>query len=131
VPGCLHYLFVPKFSKLLENILGRLLMFGSYNKFYNKVHIDAAIVSSLDFITSIISSIHRLKISDISLVADKGNGLAFVVYPEALAQIDYSCSGPFSSLACCFFLGLDSEFAFLETILTAVYDGFPKLRSIR
>jgi len=28
-----------------------------------------------------------------------------------------------------FFLGLDSEFALLETVLTAVYDGFPRLRN--
>ena len=31
-------------------------MFGSYNKFHNKIHIDAAIVSSLDFVTSLIAS---------------------------------------------------------------------------
>ena len=28
-----------------------------------------------------------------------------------------------------FFLGLDSEFALLETALTALYDAFPKLRN--
>ena len=32
------------------------MMFGSYNKFHNKIHIDAAIVSSLDFVTSLIAS---------------------------------------------------------------------------
>ena len=31
-------------------------MFGSYNKFHNKINIDAAVVSSLDFITSLIAS---------------------------------------------------------------------------
>ncbi len=35
---------------------GGLMMFGSYNKFHNKIHIDAAIVSSLDFVTSLIAS---------------------------------------------------------------------------
>jgi hypothetical protein len=28
-----------------------------------------------------------------------------------------------------FFLGLDSEFALLETVLTAVYDSVPRLRN--
>ena len=32
------------------------MMFGSYNKFHNKINIDAAVVSSLDFITSLIAS---------------------------------------------------------------------------
>lgn len=31
-------------------------MFGSYNKFHNKINIDAAVVSSLDFLTSLIAS---------------------------------------------------------------------------
>jgi len=32
------------------------MMFGSYNKFHNKIHIDAAVVSTLDFFTSLIAS---------------------------------------------------------------------------
>ena len=32
------------------------MMFGSYNKFHNRIDIDAAIVSSLDFFTSLIAS---------------------------------------------------------------------------
>ncbi|CAB4058859.1 unnamed protein product [Lepeophtheirus salmonis] len=117
---------------------GGLLMFGSYNKFYNKVNIDAAIVSTLDFLTSIISSVvvfsvlgnlkFRLKMDDIKDVAEKGNGLAFVVYPEALSQIGYSWLWAILFFFMLFLLGLDSEFAFLETILTAIYDGYPKLR---
>ena len=35
---------------------GGLMMFGSYNKFHNKINVDAAVVSSLDFLTSIIAS---------------------------------------------------------------------------
>ena len=36
---------------------GGLFMFGSYNKFKHKVHITATVISSLDFLTSIISSV--------------------------------------------------------------------------
>ncbi|XP_040580671.1 sodium- and chloride-dependent glycine transporter 1 [Lepeophtheirus salmonis] len=150
----LKYLFIPRFEELAKITVwkeaaeqmffslgiswGGLLMFGSYNKFYNKVNIDAAIVSTLDFLTSIISSVvvfsvlgnlkFRLKMDDIKDVAEKGNGLAFVVYPEALSQIGYSWLWAILFFFMLFLLGLDSEFAFLETILTAIYDGYPKLR---
>merc|ERR1719192_219098 len=36
---------------------GGLFMFGSYNKFKHRVHITATVISSLDFITSIIASV--------------------------------------------------------------------------
>ena len=69
----LYYLFVPRWEKLLDFVVwrkaaeqmffslgiswGGLLMFGSYNKFTNRVHIDASVVSSLDFLTSLIASV--------------------------------------------------------------------------
>ena len=36
---------------------GGLFMFGSYNKFKHRVHITATVISSLDFVTSIIASV--------------------------------------------------------------------------
>ena len=35
---------------------GGLMMFGSYNRFHNKIHIDATIISLVDFLTSLIAS---------------------------------------------------------------------------
>merc|ERR1719318_2071890 len=121
-------------------------MFGSYNKyirqrnvnkFHNKIHIDAAIVSSLDFITSIISSCVVFSVLgylsqqtgiDIKDVAKGGQGLAFVAYPEALASLPLPWLWSILFFLMLFFLGLDSEFALLETSLTALYDGVPALR---
>ena len=37
-------------------------MFGSYNQFRNRVHIDAFIVSSLDFVTSLIAGVATFSI---------------------------------------------------------------------
>lgn len=37
-------------------------MFGSYNDFHNRVHIDAFVVSSLDFMTSIIAGVATFSI---------------------------------------------------------------------
>jgi len=150
----LEYLFVPTWSKLLEfNVWraaagqmffslgiswGGLMMFGSYNKFHNKINIDASVVSSLDFLTSIIASIVVFSILGflstklgvpIESVAEKGQGLAFIVYPTALAYLPAAWVWAVLFFFMLFFLGLDSEFALLETALTAIYDGFPKLRS--
>jgi len=150
----LYYLFVPDWPKLLDPVVwrkaaeqmffslgvswGGLIMFGSYNKFHNKIHIDAAIVSSLDFFTSIISSCVVFSVLgflsaktgiDIKDVAKGGQGLAFVAYPEALASLPLPWLWSILFFLMLFFLGLDSEFALLETSLTALYDGFPTLRS--
>ncbi|XP_076069628.1 sodium-dependent proline transporter-like isoform X2 [Oratosquilla oratoria] len=153
----LTYLFIPKWEEILNVHVwrqaatqmfyslsvswGGLIMFGSYNKFRNKVHIDAFLVSSLDFITSLIASVaifsvlgamaHDLGV-EIKDVAKDGPGLAFVAYPEAISR-----TLPVPQLwAVLFFfmlftLGLDSEFAFLETFTTALYDTFPKTRSYK
>jgi len=150
----LEYLFVPKWEKLLEFQVwrnaaeqmffslgiswGGLMMFGSYNKFHNKINIDAAVVSSLDFITSIIASCVVFSILgflatkldvDIENVAEKGQGLAFIVYPTALAYLPGAWIWAVLFFFMLFFLGLDSEFALLETALTAIYDAYPKLRN--
>merc|ERR1712038_1514573 len=150
----LEFLFVPKWEELgkfqvwrnaaeqmffsLGISWGGLMMFGSYNKFHNKINIDAAVVSSLDFLTSLIASVvifsvlgHQAKNLgvDIEDVAEKGQGLAFVAYPAALSQLPVSWLWSILFFAMLFFLGLDSEFALLETALTALYDGFPKLRN--
>ncbi|KAG7167240.1 Sodium- and chloride-dependent glycine transporter 2-like 3 [Homarus americanus] len=151
----LKFLFIPRWEEILNVTVwrkaaeqmffslsvswGGLIMFGSYNKFRNKVHIDAFIVSSLDFITSLIASIaifsvlgamsHDLGI-DIRELATSGPGLAFIAYPEAISRtlpIPQLWSVLFFFML--FTLGLDSEFALLETVLTALYDSFPRLRS--
>ncbi len=55
-------------------------------------------------------------------------GLAFIVYPEALARLPLPWLWAVLFFFMLFFLGLDSEFALLETALTALYDGVPRLR---
>ena len=65
----------------------------------------------------------------IETVAEKGQGLAFVVYPTALAYLPGAWIWAVLFFIMLFFLGLDSEFALLETALTAIYDGYPKLRN--
>ena len=72
----------------------------------------------------------RLGVS-VEHVAEGGQGLAFVAYPEALSQLPLSWLWAVLFFFMLFLLGLDSEFALLETALTAAYDGFPKLRKYK
>jgi len=148
------YLFVPDWSKLADISVwraaagqvffslgiswGGIIMFGSYNDFSSKVHIDAHIVSVVDFITSLIASIvifstlghsaHNLGVP-IQTVAKGGQGLAFVAYPEALAMLPGSNFWCVIFFLMLFLLGLDSEFALFETALVSIYDAFPRLRN--
>ena len=64
-------------------------------------------------------------------VAEGGQGLAFVAYPEALSQLPLSWLWSVLFFFMLFLLGLDSEFALLETALTAMYDGFPRIRKYK
>ena len=140
---------------------GGLIMFGSYNKFRHRVHYPALIISSLDFLTSIIGTYYwhthfncnfssnnchdfaasvvifsvlgHLKVKggyeDIQDVVKQKQGLAFVAYPEALNLMYLPQLWSVIFFFMLFLLGLDSQFALLETVLTGVYDMFPKTRS--
>ncbi|CAG0892168.1 unnamed protein product [Darwinula stevensoni] len=149
-------LFIPKWEELLsiqvwrkaaEQMFfslsvswGGLIMFGSYNEFQNRVHIDAMIVSSLDFLTSIIAGVvvfsvlghlaHVLQV-DVFDVAQDGQGLAFVAYPEAIALLPIPQLWAVLFFFMLYTLGLDSEFAMLENLLTAISDEFPSTRKHR
>jgi len=159
LPGAeqgLYFLFVPKWEKLASFTVwrraasqvffslgiswGGIIMFGSYNKFNAQVHVDAHIVSVIDFLTSILASVvifstlghsaHKLGV-DVESVAKGGQGLAFVAYPEALSHLPVPQVWSAIFFLMLFLLGLDSEFALFETVLCAIFDTFPRLRSVK
>jgi len=156
LPGAgdgLYFLFVPDWQKLSSFTVwrraagqvffslgiswGGIIMFGSYNKTTARVHIDAHIVSLVDFLTSLLASIvifstlghsaHQLGVP-VETVAKGGQGLAFVAYPEALSHLPAPHFWSVIFFLMLFLLGLDSEFALFETVLVAIYDTFPSLR---
>lgn len=119
--------------------MGALIMYSSYNDFRNNIFRDAMVVSIMDTLTSIISGMvifsvlgamaHDLgegtKIED---VVASGPGLAFVAYPEALSRLPIPQLWAVLFFLMLFILGLDSEFALLENVLTSISDEFPILR---
>ena len=57
------------------------------------------------------------------VVAD-GPGLVFVVFPHALAQMPYPHLWSVVFFCLVLFLGVDSQFATVEVILTSIKDGW-------
>ncbi|XP_061678797.1 sodium- and chloride-dependent GABA transporter 2 isoform X1 [Syngnathoides biaculeatus] len=114
--------------------LGCLTALGSYNKYNNNCYRDCLSLCFLNSGTSFVAGFAIFSILGfmsyeqnvpISEVAESGPGLAFIAYPRAVSMM------PFSPLwACCFFimivfLGLDSQFVCVESLVTAMVDMFP------
>ncbi|XP_018602399.1 sodium- and chloride-dependent GABA transporter 2-like isoform X2 [Scleropages formosus] len=114
--------------------LGCLTALGSYNKYNNNCYKDCMYLCLLNSGTSFVAGFSIFSVLgfmareqgvDISEVAESGPGLAFIVYPRAVAMM------PLPQLwAICFFimiilLGLDTEFVGLEALMTAISDMYP------
>lgn len=95
---------------------------------------DAMVVSVINCSTSVFAGLVIFSVlgfmadvlgKDVQDVATSGPGLAFVVYPEGIAQMPIS---PFWAI--CFFfmlltLGLDTQFAMFEAVVTGLTDEYP------
>ena len=60
-----------------------------------------------------------------------GQGLAFISYPDALSQLPVPQLFTIMFFFMLFLLGIDSEFALLETVLTCVYDSVRSMFNFR
>ncbi|XP_022531466.1 solute carrier family 6 member 11a [Astyanax mexicanus] len=155
LPGAadgIHYYMYPNVSRLADPqvwmdagtqifysyaiCLGYLSSLGSYNSYNNNCYRDSFYLCLLNSGTSFVSGFaifsvlgHMAKEQgvDISLVAESGPGLVFIVYPQAVTLLPWS-----QFWAVCFFtmiilLGLDSQFVGVESIMTSVTDVFPSV----
>lgn len=155
IDGVLYFV-VPKWEKLIDVDVwaaaagqmffslsvsfGGIIMFGSYNKFKNNVYGDALFISMMDLVTSVIAGFvifttfggmaKKIGVS-VEDVAQSGYGLAFIAYPEALSNLPPSQLWSILFFFMLFTLGLDSEFALLETTMTCIQDEYPKLRKYK
>ncbi|XP_067903933.1 sodium- and chloride-dependent neutral and basic amino acid transporter B(0+)-like isoform X3 [Heterodontus francisci] len=119
---------------------GSLITLSSYNKFHNNCYTDTIIVCVVNCATSVFAGFaifsilgHMAHVQDkpVSEVAQSGFSLAFIAYPEALAQLPWA---PLWSILFFFMLvslGLDTQFVASEEIITTLLDQFPNSRQSR
>ncbi|KAM9388120.1 LOW QUALITY PROTEIN: sodium- and chloride-dependent betaine transporter-like [Phaethornis superciliosus] len=113
---------------------GCLTALGSYNKYSNNCYRDCIMLCFLNSATSFTAGFAIFSVLGfmgqeqgipIAEVAESGPGLAFIAYPTAVTMM------PVSQLWSCLFflmlifLGLDSQFVCVESMVTAVIDLFP------
>ena len=73
----------------------------------------------------------QLGVERIEDVVKSGQGLAFIAYPEAVSLLAVPPLWSFLFFFMLFLLGLDSEFALLETVLSGIYDLIPRTRKYK
>uniref|UniRef100_A0A8C6YG50 Transporter n=1 Tax=Naja naja TaxID=35670 RepID=A0A8C6YG50_NAJNA len=113
---------------------GGLVALSSYNKFHNNCYTDAIFVCLTNCLTSVFAGFAIFSIlghmafranKKVSEVVDSGFDLAFVAYPEALSQLPVAPLWSFLFFFMLLLLGLDSQFATIETITTTIQDIYP------
>lgn len=114
--------------------LGTMVALGSYNKYKHNFVRDAVLFACANSGTSIYAGFVIFSVigfmagnqnKDISEVAASGPGLAFVVYPEGLAQMPAAPVWSVMFFFMLILLGIDSEFVGVEGFVTAMVDLFP------
>uniref|UniRef100_H2ZGW8 Transporter n=1 Tax=Ciona savignyi TaxID=51511 RepID=H2ZGW8_CIOSA len=121
---------------------GGLLTFASYNKFSNNIYRDTLIVSLGNCATSVFAGFVIFSVighmafkvgQKVEDVIDHGMpkllycpGLAFIAYPQAVALLPVPQLWSILFFFMLLTLGLDSQFAMLETVVTGFIDEFPR-----
>ncbi|BFZ15052.1 hypothetical protein BsWGS_18091 [Bradybaena similaris] len=115
---------------------GGLLTMASYNKFNNNCYRDAILVSFINCGTSIFAGFaifsllgHMAFVTNkkVEEVAASGPGLAFIAYPDGISRLPASPVWAFLFFFMILTLGLDSQFAMMETVISALTDIFPRI----
>lgn len=116
---------------------GGLVTLSSYNKFHNNILRDTMIVCIGNCLTSFVAGFAIFSVLgfmatelgvDIVDVAKSGTGLAFEAYPDLVTRLPLPQLWAVLFFLMLFTLGLDSQFAIVETILTGILDFKPSLR---
>eukprot|EP00088_Acartia_fossae_P008707 TRINITY_DN14178_c0_g1_i3.p1 TRINITY_DN14178_c0_g1~~TRINITY_DN14178_c0_g1_i3.p1 ORF type:complete len:613 (-),score=105.30 TRINITY_DN14178_c0_g1_i3:264-2102(-) len=115
---------------------GSLIAFSSYNKFKGPVLRDTLIVTFVDAVVSMVCGIAVFSVlgnlaheqgKEVNEVVTEGPGLVFVVFPYALSKMPLPQVWSVIFFTMLLFLGIDSQFATVEVIITSLKDGFKDL----
>nr|WLN44336.1 NTT4 [Sinonovacula rivularis] len=116
--------------------LGTLIALGSYNKFNHNSYRDCMLFACMNSFTSLLSGFvifsvlgFMAKQQGVSVenVAESGPGLAFIAYPEAVAQMPLAPVWSVLFFLLLILLGLDSQFVGVEGLVTFVVDQYPHI----
>uniref|UniRef100_A0A3Q4I3Q6 Transporter n=1 Tax=Neolamprologus brichardi TaxID=32507 RepID=A0A3Q4I3Q6_NEOBR len=114
--------------------LGCLTTLGSYNKYNNNCYRDSFYLCLLNSAASFMSGFAIFSVLgymsqkqgvDIATVAESGPGLVFIVYPQAVTLLPWPQVWSVCFFAMIILLGIDGQFAGLESIMTSLTDVFP------
>uniref|UniRef100_A0AAQ4Q1C9 Transporter n=1 Tax=Gasterosteus aculeatus aculeatus TaxID=481459 RepID=A0AAQ4Q1C9_GASAC len=106
--------------------LGSLTALGSYNKYNNNCYSGTSFVAGFA-IFSILGFMSYEQNVPISEVAESGPGLAFIAYPRAVSMMPFSPLWAALFFIMIVFLGLDSQFVCVESLVTAIVDMYPTI----
>ncbi|BFZ15628.1 hypothetical protein BsWGS_18667 [Bradybaena similaris] len=118
----------------LSACMGGLIAMSSYNTFSNNIIRDAFTVPIINCLTSFyagfvvfstLGSMAKTKGVPIADVTQGGPGLAFVVYPEAVANMPVSTLWAILFFFMLCILGFSTQFSAAETLMTSIIDEFP------
>ncbi|XP_066300203.1 sodium- and chloride-dependent GABA transporter 1-like isoform X2 [Branchiostoma lanceolatum] len=115
---------------------GGCIALSSYNKFNNNVFKDTLMIACINSATSLLAGFAIFSVmgymaflqgTTVEEVATQGPGLAFVVYPQAIATMPVSPLWAILFFIMLLLLGIDSQFCTVEVIVTTLYDHFHPL----
>ena len=112
---------------------GSLMAFSSYNRFDNRMLRDTLIISLTNAVTCILAGICVFgtlgnlayeQNKTVDEVVSSGPGLVFVAYPAALSKMPFSQVWAVVFFAMLLCLGIDSQFATVEVVITTIKDAY-------